>query len=137
MKLYLTNSWNKNKAFNNLSHSGAILVIETMEEIDESKAGANIRWYWSRGPSFCEWLIAEPLEELSNINSCRHLEYTSKQKKETAITKRCGINKILAQPEATKWHGWIPVLFRKLLVPRNIVSNVRCIDGGSLYVDGC
>ena len=41
--LYLTNYLNKNKALNNLSHYVAIMLTETMGEIDESKAGAKIR----------------------------------------------------------------------------------------------
>ena len=45
-KLYLTYFGNKKKALNNLelSHSAAILVMGTMGEIDESKAGlANLQ----------------------------------------------------------------------------------------------
>ena len=42
IKLYLTNFWNK-KVLNNLSHSVAILVKETMGEIDESKVGAKTK----------------------------------------------------------------------------------------------
>ena len=35
VKLYSTNFWNKKNALNNLSHSVAIMVTETMEENDE------------------------------------------------------------------------------------------------------
>ena len=39
----LTNRRNKKKALNNISHSAAILPMETMGEIDESKACATLR----------------------------------------------------------------------------------------------
>ena len=42
------------KALNNLSRSVTILVTVAMREIDESKAGAKIRWYWSLGYASCE-----------------------------------------------------------------------------------
>ena len=45
------------KAINNLSHSVAILMTGTTRDIDESKAGAKIRWYWSHGHASCEGSI--------------------------------------------------------------------------------
>ena len=40
INLYFKNFSNKKKALGNLSHSCAILAMETKREIDESKAGA-------------------------------------------------------------------------------------------------
>ena len=55
VKSYLTNFWNKRKTLTNLSHSVAILMTCSIEEIDESKAGAKVRRYRSRGHASCEW----------------------------------------------------------------------------------
>ena len=42
---------------NNVSPSVDIAVTGTMREIDESKAGAKIGWYWSHVHAYCEWYI--------------------------------------------------------------------------------